>query len=115
MILGIGMCKEIESQAEILEGFNKSPVIMGDDLCIADAHFCCGHSNGCAVSVGAGNHPYIVATQALVTGIDVRRQISAGHMAQMPVTAGIWPGDADKIFGRIAVIGHKKSPSVGAR
>ena len=97
VVLGVGVGEEIEAEAQGLEGFHKAPVVAGHDLLGRDAFLLGAQHDGRAVGVGAGDHAHLVAAQALVAGVDVGGQISAGHMAEMAVAAGVGPGDADKI------------------
>ena len=96
VVLGIGVRKQVERDAELLERFEKALVKALDDILGADAFLFGRDRDGRAVRVRARYHQHIVAAKAVVACENVGGDIGPRELSQMQGRVGIWPGHAQQ-------------------
>jgi hypothetical protein len=107
VVLRVGVGKEVVGQAHLLKRLQKLGMEALEHLARRNAFLVSTYSDGRAVRVRAGDHEHVVALQAVITGVNVRRQVGAGHVAHVDRRAGIGPGDANQDF-----LFHRSSPLI---
>ncbi len=59
------------------------------------------YGDGCAMRIGARDHQYFPAAQALVTGENIGRKVGAGEITNVNFGVGVRPGDGNQDVIRI--------------
>ena len=92
MILGISMGEEVIADANLPLRLQEALMIMLEDLKRRQAAFVGFDRDRRAVAVGAADHQHMIAPQAMITGEDIGRQVSASQMPDMQIAIGVGPG-----------------------
>lgn len=96
MVLGGGLCEEIEADTQIVPDRQEFAVKLIHDIGWRSTLFLGANRDGSAVAVTAGDHKHGVALGAVVAGENVGRQIRSRNLADMQRSIGVRPGDADQ-------------------
>lgn len=102
MVVGPGVGVQVPRDAQVLPLLEELGVVPVHDLLRRYPFLVGPHCDRGAVDVAAGHHQHPVARHAVIAGEDVRRQVGARQMAQMPRAAGIRPGNRNEDVARRA-------------
>ena len=101
VVSSIGGRKQVEGHAQPFPAIQELGMVPVHDFLRFHTFLVRPNGNWSAVSVAAGHHQYVIALHPVIPGKDVRREVTASHVAQVQRPVRIGPGNADEdTFGQ---------------